>query len=232
MSDNNKNKGFSFEDEGDFLKNYQPKNTVSDEWKSPTPIFRARNEKINTTALIKGVFEWLDVVVASLVVVVLVFTFVFRIVAIDGSSMLPTLVNAERVIISDLFYEPKRGDIVVISRNMNNSADSKSYQQPIIKRVIATEGQTVDIDFNKGIVYVDGVALEENYTLEPTYRKLDFDGPVRVKENCVFVLGDNRNDSLDSRSSAIGDNGMIDKKYILGRAVVRVFPLNKLGGLD
>lgn len=232
MSDNNKNKGFSFEDEGDFLKNYQPKNTVSDEWHTSAPVFRARNKKTNTNSIIKGVFEWLDVVVTSLVVVVLVFTFVFRIVAIDGDSMLPTLFDTERVIISDLFYEPKRGDIVVISRNMNNSADSKSYQQPIIKRVIATEGQTVDIDFNKGIVYVDGVALEENYTLEPTYRKLDFDGPVRVKENCVFVLGDNRNDSLDSRSSAIGDNGMIDKKYILGRAVVRVFPLNKLGGLD
>lgn len=232
MSDKNQNSGFSFEDEGEFFQNYQPEEFMSAGLESANSGVKSDRKKINTKHIVKSVFEWLDVVVASLVVVVLVFTFVFRIVAIDGDSMLPTLHEAERVIISDLFYEPKRGDIVVVSRNMNNSADLKSYQQPIIKRVIATEGQTVDIDFNKGVVYVDGVALEENYTLEPTYRKLDFDGPVRVKENCVFVLGDNRNDSLDSRSSSIGDNGMIDEKYILGRAVFRVFPLNKFGGLN
>lgn len=232
MSDKNENSGFSFEDEGEFFQNHQPEEFMSNGLESADPGVKSDRKKINTKQIVKSVFEWLDVVVASLVVVVLVFTFVFRIVAIDGDSMLPTLHEAERVIISDLFYEPKRGDIVVVSRNMNNSADSKSYQQPIIKRVIATEGQTVDIDFNKGVVFVDGVALEENYTLEPTYRKLDFDGPVRVKENCVFVLGDNRNDSLDSRSSSIGDNGMIDEKYILGRAVLRVFPLNKFGGLN
>lgn len=180
---------------------------------------------------IREMFEWLDVVVASIIAVVIIFTFVFRIVAIDGPSMMNTLLDGERVIISNLFYEPKRGDIVVISRNTDNSNVTGSYDEPIIKRIIATEGELVNIDFNSGVVYVDGVALDEDYTLEPTYRSFDITFPVRVKENCVFVLGDNRNDSMDSRSSQIGDNGMIDEKYILGQAILRVFPLNKIGRL-
>lgn len=180
---------------------------------------------------LRELFEWLDIVVASIIAVVIIFTFVFRIVAIEGPSMMDTLFDGERVVISNLFYEPKRGDVVVISRNTENSGEVGSYDEPIIKRVIATEGEVVDIDFVKGIVYVDGVALKEAYIREPTYRSFDITFPVRVKENCVFVMGDNRNDSLDSRSSQIGDNGMIDEKYILGHAVLRVFPLNKFGRL-
>lgn len=180
---------------------------------------------------LREVFEWLDIVVASIIAVVIIFTFVFRIVAIEGPSMMDTLYNGERVVISNLFYQPKRGDIVVISRNTDNSGEVGSYDEPIIKRVIATEGEVVDIDFEKGIVYVDGVALKEDYIREPTYRNFDITFPIRVKENSVFVMGDNRNDSLDSRSSQIGDNGMIDEKYILGHAVLRVFPINKIGRL-
>lgn len=180
---------------------------------------------------LREVFEWLDIVVASIIAVVIIFTFVFRIVAIEGPSMMDTLYNGERVVISNLFYQPKRGDIVVISRNTDNSGEVGSYDEPIIKRVIATEGEVVDIDFEKGIVYVDGIALKEDYIREPTYRNFDITFPIRVKENSVFVMGDNRNDSLDSRSSQIGDNGMIDEKYILGHAVLRVFPINKIGRL-
>ena len=145
--------------------------------------------------------------------------------------MLNTLHDKERVIISDLFYTPKKGDIVVISRNMDNSPNKDEYEQPIIKRIIATEGETVDIDFENGIVYVNGSPIAENYIKEPTYRSGDIEFPVRVKENCVFVLGDNRNDSSDSRFSTIGENGMINEKYILGKAIYRVYPFNKIGGL-
>lgn len=220
-----------------FEENFELYNNYSDEDKNngTEHIYSGRkkeNEPEKPSGFIKGIFEWLDVIVASVVVVVIIFTFVFRMVAIDGNSMLPTLCDSERVIISDLFYEPERGDIVVISRNTDNSPNAESYNTPIIKRVIATEGETVDIDFEKGIVYVNGVALEEDFTLEPTHRKSDVNFPVMVPENCVFVLGDNRNDSTDSRSSSIGENGMINKKYILGRAILRVFPLNKFGGLD
>lgn len=177
---------------------------------------------------LKDVYEWLDVIVSSMVAVVIIFTFIFRIVAIDGNSMKSTLLDKERVIISDLFYEPQRGDIVVISRNTDNSPNVDEYEKPIIKRVIATEGDTVDIDFNNGIVYVNNEPLQEDYIFEPTYRQLDITFPVYVPEDCVFVMGDNRNDSLDSRSSLIGNRGMVNKKYILGHAILRVFPFNKL----
>lgn len=181
----------------------------------------------------QNLFEWLDVIVTALISVVLVFSFVFRVATIEGDSMLNTLVEGERVIISDFNYTPKRGDIVVISRNAENSVvGTLTSQGPIIKRVIATENQTVDIDFAKGVVYVDGVALKEDYTSSLTTRKDDLDFPMIVPEGCIFVLGDNRAVSLDSRSSEIGDNGMIDTRYVLGHAVLRIFPFNRIGRLD
>ena len=179
------------------------------------------------------VFDWLEVFVHAIIAVVICFSFLFRSATIDGPSMENTLQHGERVIISNLFYEPKPGDIVVISRNKENSVFTMNDSNtPIIKRIIATEGQTVDIDFEKGIVYVDGIALNEPYTKTPTNRKWDVEFPVTVDEGCVFVLGDNRNDSMDSRDSRIGEYGMIDTRYILGHAVYRVFPFNKIGKID
>ena len=139
--------------------------------------------------------------------------------------------------ISNLFYTPKRGDIVVISRNTDNRIDRDS-EEPIIKRVIATEGQLVDIDFTTGKVYVDGQLLDEPYIKDyaiEQYSTVDSYGvqfPLRVEENCVFVMGDNRRESLDSRSPQIGNNGQINTKYILGRAILRVYPFNKIGALS
>lgn len=221
---------FSFEEDMEVYNKYsdKPFNDQSNIYVSKS----GNRLKKSHSKLVNGIYEWLDVIVSAIVVVVIIFTFIFRVVAIDGDSMLNTLHDGERIIISDLFYEPKRGDIVVISRNTENSANASRYEMPIIKRVIATAGETVDIDFEKGIVYVNGSPLEENYTLEPTYRQLDVQFPVRVPENCVFVLGDNRNDSMDSRSTTIGDNGMINTKYILGRAVIRIMPISKFGRID
>ncbi|MBR3593529.1 MAG: signal peptidase I [Clostridia bacterium] len=180
------------------------------------------------------IFEWLDVLVVSVIAVVLIFTFFFRVVTIDGESMENTLHSGERVMISDMFYTPMQGDIVVISRNTDNSLDPGTYSEPIIKRIIATEGQTVNIDFETGKIYVDGYPLEEDYTKNLATNHIDdeIDFPAYVPENCVFVLGDNRRKSLDSRSARIGKNGMIDERYILGKAVYRIFPLKKMGGLD
>lgn len=179
------------------------------------------------------IFDWLEVLVHAIIAVVICFSFLFRIATIDGPSMENTLHNGERVVMSNLFYTPKAGDIVVVSRNKENSIYTmNSSNTPIIKRIIALEGQTVDIDFEEGIVYVDGVALDEPYTKTPTTRKWDVEFPVTVDEGCVFVLGDNRNDSMDSRDSRIGEYGMIDTRYILGHAIFRVFPLNRIGKID
>lgn len=181
----------------------------------------------------KDTFDWIEVLVHAILAVILCFSFLFRIATIDGDSMKDTLLNGERVVISNLFYEPEVGDIVVISRNKENSVYTMNGSNtPIIKRIIAMEGQTVDIDFVEGIVYVDGIALDEPYTRTPTNLKSDIEFPVTVDEGCVFVLGDNRNESMDSRDSRIGEYGMIDTRYILGHAVYRIFPFNKIGKID
>lgn len=187
----------------------------------------------NQSSLKAFIFDWLEVLVHAIIAVVICFSFLFRIATIDGPSMENTLHNGERVIISNLFYTPKVGDIVVISRNKENNVFTMTdANTPIIKRIIATEGQTVDIDFEEGIVYVDGIALDEPYTKTSTNLKYEIEFPVTVDEGCVFVLGDNRNDSLDSRSTRIGEYGMIDTRYILGHAVYRVFPFDKIGKID
>lgn len=189
------------------------------------------NTYSNFSDVKKFVFEWLEIIITAIIAVVIIFTFIFKVVTIEGGSMKETIHHGEKVIISNMFYTPKNGDIVVISRNIDNSVDEES-SAPIIKRIIATEGQTVDIDFEQGIVFVDGVALDEPYTRTPTNLKYDIEFPVLVDDGCVFVLGDNRNDSRDSRSSLIGNNGMIDTRYILGKAIFRILPFDKIGGLS
>ena len=165
--------------------------------------------------------EWVQALVHALVFCILVFTFVGRTVGVIGPSMQQTLIQGDRLIISKLFYTPKYGDIVVLRK--------EAYANyPIIKRVIATEGQRVDIDFVNGIVYVDGEALDEPYINEPTYEAEDFNGEITVPEGCVFVMGDNRNRSTDSRTRSIG---CVDTRYIVGKALFRITPLNKFGSI-
>lgn len=163
--------------------------------------------------------EWLESIAISIFIVILVFTFVFRIVIVEGSSMFPTLEDGQRLIISHLFYTPQQGDIVV--------ANSTGLNKTIIKRVIATEGQTVDIDFEKHTVTVDGKVLDEPYINEPTFRN---DGgntyPMVVPEDTIFVMGDNRNNSTDSRSPMVG---CIPVDDVLGKAVFRIFPFDCFG---
>lgn len=183
----------------------------------------------------KELFDWVETIAVALITVVIIFTFFFRIATIVGPSMQNTLYSGERVVISNLFYEPEFGDIVVVSRNTNNAVNSNS-NDPIIKRVIATEGQYVDIDFVKGKVYVGDSLnnmqeLAEPYVKTPTNRMYDVEFPLYVKEGYIFVFGDNRNDSVDSRSSTIGEGGLIDKRYVLGKAIYRIWPFESIGGL-
>ena len=142
--------------------------------------------------------------------------------------MLDTLHTGEKVVISNLGYRPQTGDIVVISRNQNNSVEGEETSElPIIKRVIATAGQTVDL--RDGAVFVDDVRLEEPYLTEGvmTYAKPgEVEFPLYVPQGYIFVLGDNRGNSLDSRSLRIGEDGLINTDYVLGHAVFRIFPFS------
>ena len=174
-------------------------------------------KKVNAEAKSSGeAYEWLQCLVSALVVCVLVFAFFARIIGIIGSSMVPTFHEGDKVVISNLFYEPEQGDVVVLRK-------LQFQEEPIIKRVIATEGQIVDIDFETGLVFVDGEPLNEPYIAEPTYTRLDFDGMLTVPEGHVFVMGDNRNHSNDSRDASIG---CVDERYILGKVLVRLFPIS------
>ena len=149
--------------------------------------------------------------------ILLVILLLFRVVVVSGPSMRNTLIDGDYIILlNNIFYsEPKQGDIVVASK------DSFRNGEPIIKRVIATEGQEVDIDFAAGIVYVDGTALIEEYTLTPTTQFEGMSFPIIVDDGCVFVMGDNRNNSKDSRDPEIG---LIDRREIMGKAIFLAFP--------
>ena len=165
----------------------------------------------------KSVMLYLHDLVYLLAVVMIVFMLLFRIVIVSGSSLYATLLDGDWLLVtgSVLYQEPKHGDIIVASK------DSFNDGEPIIKRVIATEGQTVDIDFEAGIVFVDGVPLEEDYTYTPTNAQEGIVFPITIADGCIFVMGDNRNGSKDSRHPSIG---MIDTREVLGRAVFLLFP--------
>ena len=169
----------------------------------------------------REIYDWVECVVTALMFSVLLFVFVARIIGVVGGSMQPTLYGGYKVITSRLFYTPHQGDIVVLTKE---SFDDDA----IVKRVIATEGQTVDIDFETGAVRVDGILLEENYISEPTRTALDFTGPVTVPKGHIFVMGDNRNESTDSRDSRIG---CVDTRCVIGRAFAILYPFDKLGAL-
>ena len=159
---------------------------------------------------------WLDAynvlsdLVSCLVFVTILFVFAIRLVGVDGQSMYPTLQDGDRLtLLSNFVYRPEVGDIVVLK--------APGFEQgPLVKRVIAMDGQTVDIDFETGDVWVDGVLLDEPYINDPTTRYEGVNFPLTVPEGYVFVLGDNRLHSSDSRDPSIG---CIDKRYVLGKAL-------------
>ena len=164
----------------------------------------------------RDLYEWAQALVCSVLAVVLLFTFVIRLIGVDGHSMVPTLQDGDRLLVLNAMLDNdyEYGDIVVLRKDT-------FLEEPIVKRVIATEGQTVDIDFAAGAVYVDGQLLEEDYIRQPTYLEEGLEFPVTVPEGSIFVMGDNRNHSSDSRSS---DLGTVDTRYVIGKAVFLLFP--------
>ena len=165
----------------------------------------------------RSVLLYVHDLMCMLLAVMLLFLVVFRVILVTGDSMFSTLWDGDYLLLESRMFcgEPEPGDIVVISKA---SFDNGS---PIVKRVIATEGQTVDIDFESGTVYVDGEALSEAYIHNETTNEEGTAFPLTVAENCIFVLGDNRAVSLDSRSPQIGQ---IDRREVLGKAILLMIP--------
>lgn len=176
----------------------------------------------------KEVFEWTEAIVIAVVIAFIIRTFFFTLVLVDGASMENTLHTGDRLFVNRFAYTPKDGDIVVFTPE--NFPD-----KPFIKRVIGTPGQTIDIDFTKGMVIVDGEVLNEKYIKVPTTRSGDVKFPVTVPEGYFFAMGDNRGNSHDCRNSDVGstDNhsGLVKKESLMGKALFRIWPLPKFGSL-
>jgi len=176
---------------------------------------KTEKEEISDTAW-TSVFHWLYGIIGFLFVLFVVFILFFKVVEVDGESMAPTLNDNDKLLVYTLNYTPKQGDVVVISAGDDELS--------LIKRIIATENQTVDVDYKTGKVFVDGMEIEENYVAEmslPDNNEISY--PYTVPENCVFVMGDNRNESSDSRSKIIK---AIDEYRIVGKAMIRLFPFS------
>ena len=165
------------------------------------------------------VYEWATMFTQALVFCVLVFVFCVRVIGVIGDSMIPTLHEDDKIVVSNLFFTPKTGDVVVFRKQSFKN-------EPLVKRVIATEGQVVDIDFINGIVYVDGIALKEDYINEITRAHIHFVGPQTVPKGMIFVMGDNRNNSTDSRDDRIG---FVDKRYVIGKVWLILMPFKDFG---
>lgn len=202
-----------------------------------TPVSKTDAAQTGWKSFFYDLMDLVESVLISVLVVLLVFTFLFKVATVEGDSMVPTLENGDRLIVSDLGYTPKNGDVIIVAARSSNLLDAEHHvvvgeglNKRIVKRVIAQAGQTVDIDFAEGTVSVDGVTLQEPYVNTPTNTNAGaFNFPLTVPEGYLFVLGDNRAISKDSRHPAVG---LIPTEDIVGKVVWRVFPFSQFGGVQ
>ena len=184
-----------------------------------------QNDTYRVSKGVGALFDIMESLVQAVIIAIVMLTVFFRISIVDGTSMVPTLHNGDTLIISDFCYTPKTGDIVVVQPM------TERFNELIIKRVIATGGQTVDIDFINWIVYVDGEPLELphetyiNFIDGIAMNQSDISFPHTVPQGKIFVMGDNRRVSLDSRSEEVGT---VSEDSIVGKAFIRLYPFNQI----
>lgn len=200
----------------------QPEEARTPQGEASPPPAEAKEKKPG--AFGADVYTWLQALVVALTVLLLFFTFFGRVIGVDGHSMDPTLNDSDLLFLQCVGYEPEQGDVVVLHKDFGD------ITTPIVKRVIAVGGQTVDIDYESNTVYVDGVVLDEPYILEPM-RELpsNFATHVVVPEGSIFVMGDNRNNSTDGRSPELG---VVDERCVLGRALFVLLPFQDIGPVE
>lgn len=214
MSENKDNKIFKVSDED------------IEKAKEGEPADLKEKEKINA---IDEVLDWAESFVFAIFVVMFIFIFFFRVVVVDGESMNNTLDDKDRLVLSHINYTPKRQDIVVVN--------SYELGKTIIKRCIGVEGDKIKIDYNSNSVYVNGEKITNEHNKETMidtglfnqqYMTSNGVYEYEVPENCIFVMGDNRNNSSDSRAAT----GFVDLDNVLGHASFRIFPLKSFGSVD
>lgn len=192
-------------------------------------------QKAEGTTFAKELYDMIEILVIAACVVLMLYSFVCRVCIVSGGSMDTTLADRQLLMVSNINYTPDTGDIIVFHQTTN---ESFGLNEPVVKRVIATAGQTIDIDFDTWTVTItdtDGsvsvldeseyMYLKEGYPL----LKSDFDYPMEIPEGYIFVMGDNRNHSTDSRSRWIG---LVDERRVMGKAILRLTPFSKFGTLD
>lgn len=183
----------------------------------------ASNDKRKLNGFAAEVYEWMEAIAFALAIVVILFTFVFRVVSVSGGSMDSSLANGDRLLVNSLFFEPEQGDVVIVVKENEHTSD------PIIKRVIACPGQTVRYDSSTFVVYVDGQPLDESAYLDDDKKggaSAWLSEEVTLGENEYIVMGDNRKISFDSRNEALG---AVSKEDILGEVILRIYPFNSIG---